>query len=430
MDLVCRGMHIIHTTPTGGRMFVYTRRTASDQRTTIFFNAPRVVSVCASHDGSVFSVDDAGGLWMQNRAACDGKEPEAQAGSAAHASATSVVVVRLPLPSRVAGVYDASIVSCGGMHTLVLTTAGNVLANGAAEFVGLGCGVQDESTGAVASLKTIPRDSFQMRRITAIATGHRHSVGLDECKCVWTWGLGMSGCLGHGDVLSRAVPTLVQGLGESAFISAGGYHTMAGSVDGARIFAWGAGRNGQLGVLVREACLQPTQVRMPDGVRVARVACALWHSLFLSDSGTLFASGEGRDGLLGLGLQSAYVPTRVPSARFGDMPLARIAASNCISAALTVEGELYVWGAGMQTGVSGDAYNAIGDTLHMHRAAHGIPSRMGDWEKTPVFVQLPRGRDGLGVLLQFSGSRRASTVDASPPSSALVSSVGTKRPRV
>lgn len=410
-------MHIVHTTPTGGRLFVYTRRTASDQRTTVFFNAPRVVSLSASADGLVFSIDDNGSLWMQDRAACDGKRP-------LHAEAhASVAVVRLPLPQRVAGVSDASTVSSGGLHTLVLTTAGVVLANGAADFVGLGGGA-DENTGAVACLKAIPRASFNTRRITAIATGHRHSVALDEYKAVWTWGLGNSGCLGHGDVLSRSVPTLVQGLAKSAFVAAGGYHTMAGSADGTELFAWGAGRNGQLGALEREAQVNPTQVRVPDGVRVVRVACALWHSLFLSDDGALWASGAGRDGLLGLGLQSAYVPTRVPAARFADIPLARIAASDCMSAALTVDGELYVWGAGMQTGASGGEYTPIGGQMHMQAATQGIPSRMGDCDKTPVFVQLPRGRDGLGVLLQFAGSRRANTVDAAPPVPAKRARIG------
>ena len=72
-----------------------------------------------------------------------------------------------------------------------------------------------------------------------IECGLEHTVGLTKYGEVFTWGSNDNGQLGHGDMLSREIPTKVAGLGGLviAEIACGGYYTAA-LTDKGEIFIW------------------------------------------------------------------------------------------------------------------------------------------------------------------------------------------------
>lgn len=108
-------------------------------------------------------------------------------------------------------------------------------------------------------------------------------------------------------------------------VACGGNHTIVLRDNGSwpsELFSWGANGDGQCGVGADDVgtlsqLLQPARVLIPpalaaDGPR--SVACGLSHSIILSQSGRLYAFGDGSQGQLGLGsAASMLIPTHVAS---------------------------------------------------------------------------------------------------------------------
>src|SRR5436190_1366378 len=87
--------------------------------------------------------------------------------------------------------------------------------------------------------------------ITAIAEGGYHGMALKSDGTVWAWGLGALGELGDGNFYTTgnggvATPVQVSGLNTVTAIAGGRGHSLAVKSDGT-LWAWGDGREGQLG---------------------------------------------------------------------------------------------------------------------------------------------------------------------------------------
>ena len=57
-------------------------------------------------------------------------------------------------------------------------------------------------------------DSLKGFRIVGVCSGHRHSMVLDEHGCLYTFGSGASGALGHGDLIGQEYPMKVMEFGK------------------------------------------------------------------------------------------------------------------------------------------------------------------------------------------------------------------------
>jgi alpha-tubulin suppressor-like RCC1 family protein len=68
-----------------------------------------------------------------------------------------------------------------------------------------------------------------------------------------------------------------------------------------KVFAWGVGSNGQLGINV-ENQFTPTPVSLPGQVK--QISPGGYHSLFLLTTGNVYASGSATGGCLGIGIAS------------------------------------------------------------------------------------------------------------------------------
>ena len=151
-------------------------------------------------------------------------------------------------PSRITGVSNVVSVATGHEHTLALRADGAVFAWGSDEWGQLGVGGPTTSCQCTNS----PIQSLIPPQVVAIAAGDVHSVALDLNARVWVWGEGSSGQLGIGGTARTNTPTMVTNIANVVAISAGGFHTVALTSD-QTVWTWGdsGGRPWDAAVITR-----------------------------------------------------------------------------------------------------------------------------------------------------------------------------------
>ncbi|KAL7418425.1 hypothetical protein Q5752_006883 [Cryptotrichosporon argae] len=116
-------------------------------------------------------------------------------------------------------------ITCGALVSLFLDNAGRVYAAGCGEFGALGNGRTGEyllRTGSTSFFcATTPQlvSELQDSHIVAIASGQHHSLALDKDGKVWSWGRGDAGQLGLLDQGGRLRPTLVPQFGPNGAVA-------------------------------------------------------------------------------------------------------------------------------------------------------------------------------------------------------------------
>lgn len=117
---------------------------------------------------------------------------------------------------------------------------------------------------------------------------------LDEYGCLWAWGCNYYGQLGDGSQTDRSVPVKV--LERVVQVSAGDYHTLAVTDDGA-LWGWGLCQSSRLldtkgdaacWVEDREMPVQTVPVKLMDGVK--RAAAGTWSTVVIKDDGSLWTT--------------------------------------------------------------------------------------------------------------------------------------------
>jgi hypothetical protein len=163
--------------------------------------------------------------------------------------------------------------------------------------------------------------------VVEVACGSNHVAAVHQSGELYTWGFGSAGRLGldiagaNSDPRADATaPTVVQGLlGLPVVRVACGYAHSAAVTADARLFVWGSGSTGKLGlgpVAGKEECYcsMPTPVTIGDNVRVRAVSCGASHTGCITDRGDVFVWGCADGGRLGLGmdrLHTQFRPVRV-----------------------------------------------------------------------------------------------------------------------
>ena len=86
------------------------------------------------------------------------------------------------------------------------------------------------------------------QRVVAVSAGGHHSLALTADGGVWSWGSGVQGKLGHGDMQGQLLPKKIEALTGQRVValSAGWQHSLALTADSA-FFTWGQGETGCLG---------------------------------------------------------------------------------------------------------------------------------------------------------------------------------------
>jgi E3 ubiquitin-protein ligase HERC4 len=152
-------------------------------------------------------------------------------------------------------------ISCGAVHSLVLTHCAEVYAWGGNRFGQLGNGRNDNQ------LKPIKVKGFNNERVVMISCGECHSMALTECGHVYSWGSNYYGQLGIGNIVKSNEPKFVEVIGENKCnvfiekISCGSEHSLLLSSDG-NIYAFGRNKSGELGNQKEENESSPQRIKI------------------------------------------------------------------------------------------------------------------------------------------------------------------------
>lgn len=105
------------------------------------------------------------------------------------------------------------------------------------------------------------------------------------------------------------------------------------------------GRNpfGQLGLPDTKLCENPTIIPTLENVNVVQAAVGRHHSLFLTDTGRVYACGENKSGQCGIGNTSPTVPTPT-LINYRGPPIIRVGCGADFSVILDIKGNLHTFG--------------------------------------------------------------------------------------
>ncbi|XP_076346603.1 HECT and RLD domain containing E3 ubiquitin ligase 4 isoform X3 [Tachypleus tridentatus] len=210
----------------------------------------------------------------------------------------------LPFPRMIKKLATLTVVqiACGHHHSLALTNNGELYAWGENNYGQLGIGGKDRQNYPclVEALKGLPIDQ--------IAAGGSHCFVLSKSGSIFGWGKNSFGQLGLNDTENRKVPTLLSQLRSQRikYVCCGEDHTVALTQDGG-VFTFGAGMYGQLGHGSKSNEILPRRVLELMGSVVTQVACGRCHTLaYVPGQGRLYTFGLGGSGQLGLGTTTNY----------------------------------------------------------------------------------------------------------------------------
>lgn len=282
----------------------------------------------------------------------------------------------------------------------------------------------DNQDGQLGDYTTTSRYSLRqidLERIDAVATGSHHSLAFQRYGSVWAWGDNFHGQLGDGTTTDRSDPTIeVSGLSGIVAISAGATYSLALDRFGS-VWSWG-NMNGELfypPLRVTESIDDITPVPMSG---VVAISAGTEHALALKADGTIYAWGDNSYCQLGLGNWPvcSYVGSH-KAQRVFDFPSGAkaISAGGMISAALSNDGSVYIWGDIFPgTQVDGKIYwkdepvkiPGFSDVVAISTGDHSLFALKADgtyweWRYAGGFVEGTALEQGLQQVSSFTGVR-------------------------
>ena len=276
-------------------------------------------------------------------------------------------------------------IACGAKHAVALLDGGSVYSWGCGAFGRLGHGDQ------LSRSRPAPVSALDLRHgssgdaVVRIAAGGFCSGAVTANGQVYVWGFNRYGQCGTGDCRDVIVPqpmraASLRGVVPTVLLIAR-HHTALLSAEG-RLYTWGAWTIGRLGhsasvkpvpVSVPEVgqpdvrtgiaaaapgaaggggsgqhvlqlVLYPTAVRGLQHKMVVAAAVGGQHMLASCADGTLFSWGRGSEGALGHGnLLHQRTPRQIEA--LSGVHIAQLSAGAFHSAAVTADGQLFMWGA-------------------------------------------------------------------------------------
>ena len=233
-------------------------------------------------------------------------------------------------------------ISCGGSHTLAISSGRKLYAWGANAYGQLGVGHTKDCKIPV--LVSIDADNLQ-----DIAGGGSHSLALSSEGKVFAWGLGEGGRLGHGECNLALYPKRVSTISDAEFVAAG--HSHSGCIVKGEIYTWGIGTYGRLGHGNLAHVDTPRLVEFFKGRFIDKLCLSFFHSIALSSNGEIWSWGNSKNGRLGIPTsngENQLIPVRVGvGSLMGECEIIDIACGYKHCLALAKTGYLFAWGCGL-----------------------------------------------------------------------------------
>lgn len=170
-------------------------------------------------------------------------------------------------------------------YSCAVTRAGQVYTWGSGEFGRLGYQTETRQ-------QKVPRIIKELTDIQRVSLGIHHAIALTSNGLLFSWGRGINGQLGHGEIPNEDSPKLIKALAQKRIvdITCGENHTLA-VTENREIYSWGAGQFGQLGHgdLLRQSL--PNKIVTLESHKIVQVSAGRRHSVALDDKGRIFVWG-------------------------------------------------------------------------------------------------------------------------------------------
>lgn len=280
-----------------------------------------------------------------------------------------------PVPVRVRGLTNVVAVAETGVTGLALRADGTVWGWGANWGHIIGDPGQSDTN--------VPVPLTRLSGITAIAANDTTAYALRTDGIVLAWGRNDQGQLGNGSTgISTWEPEPVTGLTGISAISAGAQTAAAIRADGT-VWTWGGNRELQLGNGT-DVPYSPLPVQVSGLSDTTDVALDSQHGYAVRTDGTVWAWGNNRFGGLGNGVDCGWdddddapeCRSSVPVQVSGLTGAVAVAAMINAGAALTENGQVWVWGAN-NSGEFGDPEADSMDYATVPRLVPGLAGVTG-----------------------------------------------------
>jgi len=286
-------------------------------------------------------------------------------------------------------------ISTGYAHGLFLHQDGKIYSWG----LDGSAGVLGRSASASSPLPTYltPVDLGTNMTILQLASSYYSNIILAE-DAVYTWGKNDYGLDGDGTASSISLPIKMfswdlQGPKIIDQVAAGPYTFFALDEYG-KVFGWGRNDYGQLGDRTTITKYRPVDMYMKGALlneTVVKICGGVFHTLMLTASNGLFATGDNTYGQLGAGKTSSVLPNTLEAVRVEQnntlkgKTVVDIACGEYHSLVLTSDGKIYSWG-----------YNANGQV--------GDNTVVNKLEPTAVDTTVIGTRKAIKIFTKFSVS--------------------------
>lgn len=148
--------------------------------------------------------------------------------------------------------------------------------------------------------------------IISVACGRTHTLILTNFG-VYACGSNTYGQLGLEQIMQTPYPIMIESLSSEFIcdICVGQYHSLALTASG-RVYSWGWGVHGQLGHGNIEDVRTPTLIEYFKDIVIAQIAAGHAHTLVLTSKGIVYSFGSNFVGQLGIGTTRKYnVPQQI-----------------------------------------------------------------------------------------------------------------------
>ncbi|MDR2033297.1 MAG: hypothetical protein LBP89_01515 [Helicobacteraceae bacterium] len=230
-------------------------------------------------------------------------------------------------------------VAVGASHSIVIDDNNKVWTTGYNKYGQLGLGDTDNRNvfTRASGLNDI--------NITKVAAGYFYTIALDDSGALWASGHNNFGQLGLGDLEDRDRFVKVADFSGSKIVSvcAGVNHTIALDDRGS---LWVAGDNlrGQAGVLGSNHYTRFTRIDSFETLKIVSFACGWDHAFAIDEANAVWATGYNYHYQLGLGDRNDR-NSFIKIAELNDKNITKIVAGDYHSAALNIDGKIWVSGA-------------------------------------------------------------------------------------
>ncbi|KAF9006522.1 regulator of chromosome condensation 1/beta-lactamase-inhibitor protein II [Cyathus striatus] len=234
----------------------------------------------------------------------------------------------LELSHKPGDVEKVSSIAAGNNHLVVLTTHGSIYTWGAGEQAQLGRKVLERRKihGTVPEKVTLGNRS---RKAVVVGAGSMHSFAVDDKGDVWGWGLNSMGQTGTGyssdddsvvQLPQKVLKISKEELGGDFVVDVdGGEHHTLFLTNSGKVYACGRSNGGQLGLADDDEALkdreypdflpEPALITFPDmNDPVVQISCGPHNNSAVTEGGALYSWGQGTQGELGVPEEEVRTP--------------------------------------------------------------------------------------------------------------------------